>query len=168
MTAATPSTEPLSCKYFTATKLVNFIEEAFKNNKLSLKPISYEFVRVATVWFNGFDVYNGQFDDYVITKPLYMRLHTSKNRDLFLNYDQILNLFKAKPKISLKQNMRRTVPSGKDRQLMFYASIHFEAEQASAGFTYYPVDVEVETNKSRINTVKKSNEPKEIDPDALK
>ena len=147
--------QSLSFQYFSTSKFVEAIREYGKLNKLPRKLEKHECITLAHVWYKGYDTYQGNYDDINIRKPIYMKLLTSRNREIFITHEQILKLFEAKPIICIKQNFHRTVPQGKYRALMYLAIFDFEPRETSEGFRYDPVDIVKEDSPTRIKVIEK-------------
>jgi len=144
-----------STKYFSPTKFVKAMDEFAKENKLPRKLDKDELIRFVHVWYRGSDTYEGKFDDIQIRKLIYMKIGTTHRKNIFLKYNQILELFESKPVLCIRQNMFRSVPRGKDREKMYLVDIDFVEQEASSGFNYYPVEIYEEKSKSRIKTIEK-------------
>ena len=170
----------LSFKFYSITKFVQTINELAKNNKLPFKLNNYDKIETVYVWFKGEQTFRGNYDDYCVRQPAYMKFITSHNRHIFIKHEQILSLFNSYPIICFKQTLYRTVPKGTERKSMFYIIISFNIQQSAAGFPYYPIELIRETSKNIINTVEKQIIPfeeqnneklegkeNEIDPEAL-
>ena len=151
-------------KFFSTSKFAQTMNQLAKDNKLAIK-LDNNCISFIHVWFRGNECYEGKFDDIQIRNPIYMKIHISQNKDLFLNQEQIIKLFDCKPIICIKQNMYRLVPKGKDRDNLYFAFIDFEQRESKQGYYYFPVDLYKENSKNRIATIEKQFE--NVDKDAL-
>lgn len=159
------SAQNLSFKFFSTSKFVQAINQLAKDNKLPIKLNVNQCISFIHVWFYGHDSYDGKFDNIQIKNPVYMRIHLTQNKDIFLNQEQIIKLFDCKPIICIKQNMYRSVPKGKDRDNLYFAFIDFEQRESKQGYYYFPVDLYKENSKNRTATIEKQFE--NVDKDAL-
>ena len=154
----------MSKQYLSASKFVQTINELFKDNKFHVKNDKYETINFVYVWFQGKYCYEGKFDNMLI-EPVYLKIHTSRNRDIFIKHEELLEVFKPRMILSIKRNFKRNVPKGKDREDMYYVEINFEEQKSSNGeFTYYNIEIYKETCKSIKETIEKqiiSLKPKE-------
>ena len=147
--------EPLKFEYYSATKFVKFIDDAFKNGNLPVKPKRNETISSAYIWFNGNDTFTGKFNNYCIKYPLFIIFNTSIERRIKVDYQQFATIFKAKPVITFSQNWERSVPKGEQRKNIYELVIGFYPQQTKEGLPYFPTSVYREKIQSKINTIKK-------------
>ena len=145
----------LKFDYYSATKFVKFIDEAFKNSILPVKPKRNETISSAQIWFKGSDTFTGKFDNYCVKYPVYMRLITSIERNIKLDYQQLATIMKVKPILSFSQNWDRSVPKGNQRKNIYKLVIGFYPEQSKDGFPYQPTTVYAEKIQSILSTINK-------------
>ena len=152
------SAEASSPKFFSTSKFVHAMDQFAKENKLLVKLNKDQRINFIHVWYRGSECFEGRYDDIQIKNPIYMRIHLTGNKDIFLNQEQIFKLFECKPVLCIKQNMYRSVPKGDERKNLYLAFIDCVEHETRDGFTYYPVELYVEKSKSRIATVEKQFE----------
>ena len=127
-------------QFFSTTKFVESIQQLAKENKLPKKLEKNELISFAHVFYQGKDCYEGKFDNMNI-RPIYIKLHSTNQKDIFIKHEQIPKLLNSRPILSIKQNMYRSVPKGKDRLDLWFAMIDFQEEISSDGYRYYRVDL---------------------------
>ena len=139
-------------KYFSATKLVESITDSFKANKLSLKPKMFESIQCVHLWFKGDETFiNNKFVSYCIKYPLAMTITTTANRNLFFKYDKLTDVFNAKPIICFAKNCYLKTPNDSN---YYKAIVCFTPDYTTDGFPFYPITIEKEAKKNRIDTLK--------------
>ena len=131
------------------------MDQFAKENKLPLKLAKNQCITFIHIWYRGNECFEGRYDDIQIKNPIYMRIHLTQNKDIFLNQEQIFKLFECKPVICIKQNMYRSVPKGEERKNLYLAFIDCVEHETNDGFIYYPVELYIEKSKSRIASVEK-------------
>ena len=76
-------TEIETINFYSPTKFINFLKDQYENYKL---------IR-AVCYFEGDDSFKNRFNKLCV-KPLFITLEsTSKNNNIYLNYNKINNLF---------------------------------------------------------------------------
>ena len=147
----------LEYKNYSISNLVKFINEAFNEVKLnSYKPSKNEFIKSMLIWYRGVNTYSDDYDDYLIKKPIYIKITTSRQRFILLKHEAILNLFNCKPVIRFKQTITRIIPRGNDRLNYYSININFKSYKTNNGFQYYPLSIYQETSNNVIKTISNS------------
>ena len=78
--------ESLKFDYYSASRFVKEIDEAFKNGKLPVKPKRNETISLSHIWFKGSDTFTGKFDNYCVKYPVFVIFTTSIERNIKVDY----------------------------------------------------------------------------------
>ena len=133
----------ISLTYSSITKFVNTINKYTKQSH-SCSTSS------ANVYFESKDTFKNKYKQLDI-KPVIIELFTFSDKKIYINHQQILDIYEGQLCISFSESDKRSLP--KNRSNLFMLNVDFEAQEYKE-YIYYPSEICQCTNQQNINNIR--------------